>query len=218
MSVVKESRLKVVDLPVEKIRPNGWNVNRIPDHLYAKLREYVRREGLIEPLVVRPAEAGMHELVGGEHRWRVAQELGWKHVPCAVVELDDRRARIASLNLNSLKGDAVPALLADLVHELSREVSLPDLASQLPWATEELEDLQSLLQIPDGLDAALQEEAERMERERPRVISFALSPKQEQIVEAAIERSLAEVAGTSRGAALTHIARTYLEREGGDEE
>ena len=73
-------------------------------------------------------------------------------MPCNVVELDDRRAKILSVNLNELKGQSVPSLLAELVHDLSRELSLDDLASQLPYDAAELEDLQELLKIPDGLD------------------------------------------------------------------
>jgi ParB/RepB/Spo0J family partition protein len=211
MTVVKESSLKVVDLPVSRLQPNPWNPNRVPPELFAKLRAYIEREGFVEPLVVRPAkEAGWYEILGGEHRWRVARELGYETVPCNVVTLDDRRAKVLSVNLNELKGQSVPALLAELIHDLSRDLSLDDLASQLPWDVTQLADLQQLLRIPDGLESELAAEAERMERERPRVLAFALSPEQEAVVEAAITQALADVAGTSRGAALTHIAQHYL--------
>jgi ParB/RepB/Spo0J family partition protein len=214
MTVVRESALKVVDLPVDRLRPNPWNPNRVPPEMFAKLRAYIEREGLVEPLVVRPAEAGHYEILGGEHRWRVARELGYEAVPCAVVEMDDRRAKILSVNLNELKGQSLPHLLAELVHDLSRDLSIDDLASQLPYDVPELEDLQSLLQIPDGLEEELAAEAERMERERPRILSFAVSPAQEETVEEAIERAMMRVAGTSRGAALTFLAQSFLDHDG----
>jgi ParB/RepB/Spo0J family partition protein len=219
MTVVRESRLKVQDVPVERLHPNPWNPNRVPPEMYAKLRAYIEREGLVEPLVVRPAEEpGHYQILGGEHRARIAKELGMTHVPCAVVEVDDRRAKILTVNLNELKGQSVPALLAELVHDLSRDLSLEDLETQLPYDLAQLEDLQDLLRIPDGLEAELAAEAERMERERPRILSFALSPEQAEVVEEAITRALDDVAGTSRGAALTQMARVYLEREGGEED
>ena len=140
----------------------------------------------------------------------IAKELGYAAVPCVVVDLDDRRAKILSINLNELKGASLPSLLASLVHDLSRELSLDDLASQLPYSVPELDDLLRLLQIPDGLEAELAAEAERMERERVRVLAFALSAEQEAVVEEAIAKALADVAGTSRGAALTHVARSFL--------
>jgi ParB/RepB/Spo0J family partition protein len=211
MSVVWESGLKVVDLPVDRLSPNPWNVNRVSDEIFAKLREYIRRACFVEPLVVRPAEPGHYQILGGEHRWRVAQELGYEAVPC---NLDDRRAKILSVNLNELKGQSVPSLLAELVHDLSRDLSVEDLSSQLPYDVPELEDMQDLLRIPDGLEDELAAEAERMERERPRILSFAVSPAQEETIEEAIDRAMMRVAGTSRGAALTFLAQSFLDHEG----
>lgn len=215
--MVRESRLKVQDIPVERLHANPWNPNRVAPEMYAKLRAYIEREGMVEPLVVRPVEPpGHYQILGGEHRWRIAKELGMRDVPCAIVEVDDRRAKILTVNLNELKGQSVPALLAELVHDLSRELTLEDLETQLPYDLAQLEDLQDLLRIPDGLEAELAAEAERMERERPRILSFALTPEQAEFVEEAVTRALDDVAGTSRGAALTQMARAYLGREGGE--
>ncbi|MFN8179283.1 MAG: ParB N-terminal domain-containing protein [bacterium] len=210
MTLVKESALKVVDLAVETLAPNPWNPNRVPPGLYAKLRAYIEREGFVEPLVVRRLGEG-YQILGGFHRWMIAKELGYRTVPCVVVDLDDRRAKILSVNLNELKGQSVPALLAELIHDLSRDLSLDDLASQLPYDVPELDDLLRLLQIPDGLAEQLAAEAEKMERERTRILAFALSAEQEAVVEEAVGKALVDVAGTSRGAALTHIAQTYLD-------
>jgi ParB-like chromosome segregation protein Spo0J len=210
VTLVKESALKVVDLAVETLAPNPWNPNRVPPGLYAKLRGYIEREGFVEPLVVRRKGDGF-EILGGYHRWLIAKELKHVAVPCVIVDLDDRRAKILSVNLNELKGQSVPALLAELIHDLSRELSVEDLASQLPYDVPELDDLLRLLQIPDGLAEQLAAEAERMERERTRVLAFALSAEQEAVVEEALGKAMADVAGTSRGAALTHMAQTYLD-------
>ena len=212
MTVVRESALRVVDLPVEALAPNPWNPNRVPPEIYGKLRAYIEREGLVEPLVVRKKDEG-YEILGGFHRWSIAKELGYAAVPCVVVDLDDRRAKILSVNLNELKGQSVPALLAELIHDLSRDLTLDDLASQLPYPVPELEDYLKLLQIPDGLASQLEAEAERMERERVRVLSFAVSAEQEAVVEEALTRA-AGAAGGSRAAALVHVARKFLEASG----
>jgi len=111
--------------------------------------------------------------------------------------------------LNELKGQSVPALLAELIHDLSRELSLEDMASQLPYDIPQLDDYLRLLQIPDNLESQLAAEAERMERERTRVLAFALSAEQEVVIEEALAKA-ASVAGSQRAAALTHVARTFL--------
>ena len=203
------SALLVREIAIGSLGPNPWNPNRVPPDLFEKLRAYIEREGFVEPLVVRP-KGDRFEILGGFHRWKIAGELGYETVPCVVVELDDRRAKILSINLNELKGQSVPSLLAELIHDLSRETTLDDLASQLPWDASQLADFQDLLKIPDGLLDQLEEDAARMERERPRILSFVLSPEQEAIVEEAVTRALADVAGTSRGAALTRMAQSYL--------
>jgi len=208
----RDSGLRIVELPVSALTPNPWNPNRVPPDLYAKLRAYIEREGFVEPLVVRPKD-DRFEILGGFHRSKIAGELGYETVPCVVVDLDDRRAKILSVNLNELKGQSLPALMAELIHDLSRDLSLEDLASQLPWDAAQLADFQELLKIPDGLLEQLEEDAARMERERPRVVSFVLSPEQEQIVEEAVAKALGDVVATSRGAALTKMASTYLGRD-----
>lgn len=206
------SELKVVQIPVEKLRPNPWNPNRMPEEMYHKLREYLRREGLVEPIVVRPKAEG-YEILGGYHRWRICKDdLGYDAVPCAVVNLDDRRAKILSVNLNELKGQSVPDLLARLIHDLSRELTLDDLSTQLPYSAAELDDVLEVLKIPDGLKAYLDAEVERAEQERPQILSFVVhdpNPIEEAIGVAQGRGG----AGTTRGQALLTICQAYL-REG----
>jgi ParB/RepB/Spo0J family partition protein len=215
--IVRESTLKVVDLPVERLRPNGWNVNRMDDARFEKLKRYLKREQFLEPIVVRPIGPDTYEIVGGEHRWRAAQELGYATIPCAVVKLDDKQARIASINLNELSGAPAPDLLAQLIHELSRDTHLSDLATWLPFDEDELEDLTDLLKIPDGLEEQLAADAARMERERPRVLSFAVSADDERVVEAAIELAAKDTGASSRGRALLTLAESYISLKSGDD-
>ena len=40
------------------------------------LAESIREQGLIQPVVVRPRDAGGYELIAGERRWRAAREAG----------------------------------------------------------------------------------------------------------------------------------------------
>ena len=206
------NRLEVVQIPVDKLRPNPWNVNRIPDDIYHKLREYLRREGLVEPLVVR-ANGEDYEILGGYHRWKICKEdLGYESVPCVVVDLDDRRAKILSVNLNELKGQSVPDLLAQLVHDLSKEVNLDDLATQLPYSKAELSDVLEVLRVPDGLKEFLDSEVEKAERERPQIVSFVVDDPEP--VERAVAAAQARGGpGTTRGRALLDICRAYTQEE-----
>ncbi len=204
----KESGLKIRELAADRLDPNPWNPNRVSEPMFAKLRAYVEREGLVEPLVVRP-KGERFEILGGFHRWKIARELGWKSVPCVVVDLDDRRAKILSINLNELKGEPVPSLMAELIHDLSHDVSLDDLVTQLPYDLADLRDLTQLLQVPDGLELQLEAEAKAVEEERMQVMTFPLSREQYEIVDGALMEAKKTV-GSSRSGALTHIALEFL--------
>jgi len=205
--------LQVTELPVGKLRPNPWNPNRMSPEMLHKLREYIRREGLVEPLVVR-AKGEEYEILGGYHRWKIcAEELGYERVPCILLDLDDRRAKILSINLNELKGQSVPDLLARLVHDLSAELSLDDLSSQLPYSKAELDDVLEILKVPDGFKEYLDAEVEKAERERPLILSFVVENLE--VIENAIQ--LAQTrggAGTTRGRALLDVCKAFLGQEG----
>jgi ParB family chromosome partitioning protein len=196
-----------MEIEVERLKLNPWNPNRMSEEMYHKLREYVKREGLVEPIVVRPHSDG-YQILGGYHRWKIAKELGYQTVPCALVELDDRRAKILSVNLNEMKGQSVSVLLSELVHDLSQELTLEDLESQLPYSEAELNDALELMKIPDGLEAYLEEEMAKAERESPHILSFVVEDVD--TVEQAIERASQANGGLTRGKALVEIARQYL--------
>ena len=203
-----DEKLTIQHIGVEKLTPNSWNPNRMSEEMRAKLKVYIQREGFVEPIVVRPKD-GRFEILGGFHRWGIAKELGYKTVPCVVQNLDDRRAKIRSINLSEMKGQSLPNLLANLVHDLSKELSLDDLETQLPYSEAELRDSLELLKIPDGLEAFLDEEAAKQERERPHILSFVVEDAD--VVEEAIsmaQRNLGN--GCPRGRALTEIVRHYL--------
>lgn len=206
-----DERLTVQEIGVEKLTPNPWNPNRMSEEMRAKLKAYLQREGFVEPLVVRPHGKDGYQILGGFHRWEIARELGYATVPCVVVDLDDARAKILSVNLNEMKGQSLPTLLASLIHDLSKELSLEDLENQLPYSVAELQDSLELLKLPDGLDDYLAREADRQARERPQILSFVVEDAAtvEQAIEAARRR---EGIGT-RGKALVAIARHYLESE-----
>jgi ParB-like chromosome segregation protein Spo0J len=203
-------KLTVVEIGVENLTPNSWNPNRMSEAMRAKLKAYLQREGFVEPLVVRPRAEG-HQILGGFHRWEIAKELGYESVPCVVVDVDDQRAKVLTINLNEMKGQSLPSLLATLIHDLSKERTLEDLERQLPYSIAELHDSLDLLKIPEGLEDFLKQESERQARERPQILTFVVEDAA--VVEVAIETAKRKYGVGTRGAALVAIARSYIESE-----
>ena len=71
--------MKVVRVPVEKLRPIV-NVRRDVGDL-SKLIESIKRDGLIEPLIVSESEDGFYEVVLGYRRYLASISAGLREVP-----------------------------------------------------------------------------------------------------------------------------------------
>ena len=75
-----------------------------------ELADSIRAQGVVQPIVVRPLDAGRYELIAGERRWRASQLAGLDSIPAVIKELDDQTAAAVSLieniqreNLNPLE-------------------------------------------------------------------------------------------------------------------
>jgi ParB family chromosome partitioning protein len=62
-----------------------------------ELKISIQRQGIIEPVIVRPVAHGTYELVAGGRRWRAAQALGLSEVPTIIKTLSDKEALEYSL-------------------------------------------------------------------------------------------------------------------------
>lgn len=67
----------------------------------------IRRNGLLQPLVVRPAGSGW-EIVAGERRFRALQKLEWEKVPVVVRELTDEQMLVLALVENLQRENLSP--------------------------------------------------------------------------------------------------------------
>jgi ParB/RepB/Spo0J family partition protein len=98
------------------------HLRRNPQFMSAKemeaLREGIRRDGFLAPVLVRPMDDGRYEIVSGNHRVLAAKEAGLTHVPAIVKPMDDRQAQRIAVNLNTVHGDPTPELLAPFLAEL----------------------------------------------------------------------------------------------------
>ena len=78
-----------------------------PDKM-TQLIESVKTHGILEPLLVRPLDAGGYELVAGERRYRAAVEARFEQVPVSIRELDDKEALQIALIENLHREDLNP--------------------------------------------------------------------------------------------------------------
>lgn len=99
---------QVAMIPMAVLARNPRNPRKHFDKVkLAELTESVRRQGVLQPILVRPKADG-YELVAGERRWKAAQAAGLKEIRAVVREMDDDTAFEASVVENSHREDVNP--------------------------------------------------------------------------------------------------------------
>lgn len=91
------------ELPVDGILPNPYQPRReFGEAELAELAASIERNGLIQPIVVRPAQgaAKPFQILAGERRWRAMQKLGKKTIAAFVRHVDDRAMQAGSIDEN----------------------------------------------------------------------------------------------------------------------
>lgn len=96
-------------LPVSSIRANPHQPRRSFDEAaLASLAESIKKDGVMQPVVVRAMGDRAYELVAGERRLRAARLTGVETIPAVVREADDRTSAELALIENLLRADLNP--------------------------------------------------------------------------------------------------------------
>jgi len=99
---------EILQVPVESIRPNRFQPRKeISGESFENLKGSIARNGILQPVVVRPAESG-YELIAGERRWRAARELDLEVIPVIIRQADDEKALELALVENIQREDLNP--------------------------------------------------------------------------------------------------------------
>lgn len=207
--------MDIKTLKIVEVIPNDYNPNVVSVDMMAKLMAEIAHKGLCEPIIVRQA-GDAYTIVDGEHRWRICRDLGWQEIPCIVQDYDDKEAKIKTLQLNYLRGQAVPVRLAALIHDLNKEISLEDLARRLPYEEPHLLDSLELLKLPEDFGMAVERQAVEEAEQMPVVVSFVLSRRQAEVLEEAIQiaaETLSEGTKNRKAVALERICLDFIEQQ-----
>ena len=92
---------------IDSFKDDRFKVQR--DDSFNELKESIKENGLLEPLLVRLKDNGRYELISG-HRRKLALELNWiTEADCYVEELDDDEATIKMVDSNIYKNLILPS-------------------------------------------------------------------------------------------------------------
>jgi ParB family chromosome partitioning protein len=97
------------ELPLDTIRPGRYQPRSVFDEeKLAELADSIRAQGVVQPVVVRPVEEDMYELIAGERRWRAAQIAGVEHIPAVIRDVPDEVSVAMALIENIQREDLNP--------------------------------------------------------------------------------------------------------------
>lgn len=91
--------IEKIQLPQRQPR-RSFNRERL-EELTASIEEY----GILEPLIVRPLNDHLYELVAGERRYRAAKKAGKEQIPVIVKDIDEQQAFELALLENMQRDD-----------------------------------------------------------------------------------------------------------------
>jgi len=105
-------------LPVELIRKGRFQPRRhFEPQSLEELAQSIQAQGQVQPIVVRPMDAG-YELLAGERRWRACQHAGLDEIDAIIREVNDADAPAIALIENVHRDDLNPVEKAQAIQRL----------------------------------------------------------------------------------------------------
>ncbi|MBZ8172580.1 ParB/RepB/Spo0J family partition protein [Staphylococcus cohnii] len=95
---IEEDHNSVESIHTERIVPNRYQPRQIfePNKI-KELAESIDEHGLLQPIVVRPIEEDMFEIIAGERRFRALQSLNKTYADVIIRDLGDEETAVVAL-------------------------------------------------------------------------------------------------------------------------
>lgn len=144
---------RVTNLAVELIDKNPYQTRTIFDEiLLNELADSIRQNGVVQPVVVRPAEeTGRYVLVLGERRLRASKMAGERAIPAIVRRLSNQQAAEMTILENVQREDLNPVEQAEAFRVLSKQFNLTQaqIAERVGVSRETVANYMRLLRLPE---------------------------------------------------------------------
>ena len=88
-----EDKGKKDEIDVEQLFPSKFQPRVFFDTgEMEELAESIKRNGVVQPILVRPRKGYGYEIIAGERRWRAAKMVKLDNIPAIILEIDDQQA------------------------------------------------------------------------------------------------------------------------------
>lgn len=148
-------------LSVTLLQPGVYQPRQhFDDEALQELAESIRRNGVLQPVLVRPLPSDRYEIIAGERRWRASQRAGLSEIPVVVREMADTEALEIALVENVQRKDLNPLEEAEGYQRLLDEFSYTQeaLAGIIGKSRSHITNLLRMLKLPSEVKAYVMEE------------------------------------------------------------
>ncbi len=88
-----ESNNTYLSISISDLEPNKFQPRKhFDEKKIEELAQSIKKNGLIQPIAVRPGKNNVYEIIAGERRWLAAQKAGLHDVPVIVLKLNDTQS------------------------------------------------------------------------------------------------------------------------------
>jgi ParB family transcriptional regulator, chromosome partitioning protein len=142
----------VVNLAIPDIDKNPFQTRYIADDdALEELANSIKVNGVVQPIVVRPAEdEGRYVLILGERRLHASKQAGKTHIPAMVRRVSEQQAAEMTIVENLQRQDLTPLEQAEAFRVLSNEFNLTQqqIGERVGLSRESVANYMRLLKLP----------------------------------------------------------------------
>lgn len=147
-------------LPIGQLQAGRYQPRReFAQAALEELSHSIRKQGIINPIIIRAIEKNRYEIIAGERRWRAAQLAQLAEVPVLIKTISDETALALSLIENIQRQDLNPLEEADGIQRLISEFSMThqQIAETLGRSRTSITNLLRLLSLAPEVKLLLQQ-------------------------------------------------------------
>jgi len=151
----------VREIAVELIDRNPYQTRmHFDEAALNELAESIRVQGVVQPIVVRPAAGGRFQLIAGERRWQASQKVGKKTVPAIVKQVSNEQAMEITIIENLQREDLNAMEQARAYERLGKEFGLTQeqMAQRTGKERSSVANFLRLLKLPPEVQAMVAED------------------------------------------------------------
>ena len=184
------------EIALDQIDRNPFQTrSHVNEDQLTELAASIVANGVVQPILVRPLEAGRFQLIAGERRWRASQLAGKSTIPAILRQVSDEQAMEITIVENLQRADLNPMEQARAFERLSREFHMTQeqMATRTGKDRATVANFLRLLRLPASVQNRVEsgeltfgharallafEHAEEMEKAAQRVVGLSLSVRQ----------------------------------------